>query len=206
MLSNALTNALVGPFHDLRRFVLGVLAPLPSTRRTAAAELASARAILVAAGCDLSGCTEENLHTATVPLTPEAAYDRFAAWQAWPRSAFFACLEKPPLRSDGFSRPGMSRTAKTVTTKVFISYRFYGLIPVVRMQLASAVRPAHIIYRVLWGFGAGGYHCFLFAPADDGGATAVSIFTVYPPQPFLTGLHDQTNRDIFRLLCKKGAG
>lgn len=36
-------------------------------------------------------CTEENLHPAVVPLTPKAAYDRFAAWQAWPRSAFFAC-------------------------------------------------------------------------------------------------------------------
>ncbi len=181
MPANVLSNALVGPFHDLRRFVVGALAAPPPTRRTGAAEVAAARAILAAAGCDLSGCTEENLHTAVVPLAPAAAYDRFAAWQAWPCSAFFACSQ---------TEGGVAR----------FSYRFYGLIPVVRMQLASAVRPAHIIHRVLWGFGAGGYHCFLFAPADDAGSTVVSIFTVYPPQPFLTGLHDQTNRDIFRLL------
>ncbi len=187
MPSDTLSNALIGPFHDLRRFVAGAVSGPPPTRRTAAAELSAARAELLAAGCDLSGCTEENLHTAVVPLTPGAAYDRFAAWQAWPCSAFFACPQ-------------------TQGAAGLFSYRFYGLIPVVRMQLASAVRPAHIIYRVLWGFGAGGYHCFLFAPADDGAATAVSIFTVYPPQPFLTGLHDQTNRDIFRLLCKRGAG
>ncbi len=181
MRASTLSNALFGPFHDLRRFVRGALAAPPPTRRTDAAELAAARAILIGAGCDLSGCTEENLHTAVVPLAPEATYDRFVAWQAWPCSAFFAC---PQIEGD---------------VRLF-SYRFYGLIPVVRMQLASAVRPEHIIHRVLWGFGAGGYHCFLFAPADDGASTVVSIFTVYPPQWFLTGLHDQTNRDIFRLL------
>lgn len=200
MRAETLTNVLVGPFHDLRRFLLGALAPPPPTRRTAPAELAAARAILVAAGCDLTGCTEENLHTSIVPLAPEVAYDRFAAWQAWPCSAFFACPENTPLGSDDFGRPGPRLTAKAVTTTRHFSYRLYGLIPVVRMQLASAVRPAHIIHRVLWGFGAGGYHCFLFAPTDDPGATTVSIFTVYPPQPFLTGLHDQTNRDIYRLL------
>ncbi|MGQ9489497.1 MAG: hypothetical protein ACUVS6_02010 [Anaerolineae bacterium] len=181
MLSDILSNAIAGPFHDLRRFVLGALAPPPSTRRTAAAELAAARAELLAAGCDLAGCTEENLHTATVPLMPEAAYDRFATWQAWPRSGFSAC----PWANG---------------SEALFSYRFWGLIPVVRMQLFSAIRPLRIIHRVLWGFGAGGYHCFLFEPAKDIRSTTVSIFTVYPPQPFLTGLRDQTNRDIFRLL------
>ncbi len=193
-----LSNALIGPFHDLRRFVAGAMSGPPLTRRTAAAELSAARAVLSAAECDLTGCTEENLHTATVPLAPEAAYDRFAAWQAWPCSGFFACPH-------------------TVGEMQLFSYRFWGVIPVVRMQLFSAVRPAHIIHRVLWGFGAGGYHCFLFAPANPdaaagldtqqaatsgpgGGGADVSIFTIYPPQPFLTGLHDQTNWDIFRLL------
>ncbi len=182
MPSNTLSNALIGPFHDLRRFVAGAVSGPPSTRRTDAAELAAARAELLAAGCDLAGCTEVNLHSASVPLTPEAVFDRFAAWQAWPRSGFFACP-----RTEGHV--------------ALFSYRFWGLIPVVRMRLFSAIRPLHIIHRVLWGFGAGGYHCFLFAPAETGG-TVVSIFTIYPPQPFLTGLHDQTNRDIFRLLCK----
>lgn len=180
MPSDILSNALIGPFHDLRRFVAGAVSGPPPTRRRVAAELAAARAELLAAGCDLVGCTQENLHTATVALMPGAAYDRFAAWQAWPRSGFFACP-----RAQG--------------QMALFSYRFWGLVPVVRMQLHSALRPARLIHRVLWGFGAGGYHCFLFAPAEIG-STTVSIFTIYPPQPFLTGLHDQTNRDIFRLL------
>lgn len=182
MPGKTISNAILGPFQDLRRFVAGAVGGPPPTRRMGAADLAAARAVLAAAGCELAGCTQENLHTSTVAFVPETVYDRFAAWQAWPCSAFFA---RPRTESDG---------------RVLFSYRFYGIIPVVRMQLFSAQRPAHIIHRVLWGFGAGGYHCFLFAPTAEGGKTIVSIFTIYPPQLFLTGLHDQTNRDIFRLL------
>ncbi len=105
----------------------------------------------------------------------------FAAWQAWPRSGFFAC---PQRAVDGTQ---------------WFSYRFFGRIPVVKMHLKHAERPHAIIHDVTWGFGHGGYHCFLFTPATDG-ATTASIFTIYPPQFFLTGLHDQTNRDIFRKL------
>ncbi len=193
MNTSVLGDCLLGPFGDARRMALGALADVglarpPRTRRRSDNDLGAARATLTRAGCRLVGLTCENLHTATVALPVEKVYATFRNWEAWPRSGFLA---RPGVRGDG--------------TPLF-SYRFWGLIPVVRMHLFSDEAPCtnsapcHIIYAVDWGFGHGGYHTFLFEPAGSANRTQASIFTVYPPQPFPTGLHDQTNRDIFRKL------
>ncbi len=189
----ALGNYLLGPFGDMRRMLLGALVDLrliatPPTRRLDPADLAAARATLTAAGCRLQGLTCENLHTASIALTIDSVYLLFRNWRAWPRSGFLACPATGP------------------SDETLFSYRFWGLIPVVRMHLFAVEQARHIIFAVDGGFGHGGYHAFLFAAETAsrstlvGARSSVSIFTLYPPQPFLTGLHDQTNRDIFRKL------
>lgn len=181
MSSETLANVLGGPFQDLRRLIVGSVTPPPPTRKLAASDLAAARAVLTTAGCDLSRCTGENLHTVITPLPPAEVFDLAAQWALWPRSAFFACPTRDAAGASWFS------------------YRFYGALPIVVMRLKTAVAPQYIIYDLVSGIGAGGYHAFLLAPQASGG-TAFSIFTIFPPTLFLTGLHDQTNLDIFQKL------
>lgn len=181
MASETLANVLLGPFHDLRRLIVGGVTSPPATRKLDASDLAFARATLTAAGCDLSRCTGENLHTVITPLSPDEVFDLAMNWALWPRSAFFAS----PTRDAG----GAS----------WFSYRFYGALPIVTMRLKTAARPCHIIYDIVGGIGAGGYHSFLIEPQPSAG-TAFSIFTIFPPTLFLSGLHDQTNLDIFHKL------
>jgi len=177
-----LANFLLGPFYDLKRFALGAVTQAPPTRITSEKELTAARAILNSAGCALSHCTENNLHTWSTTLLPEQVFDLAAEWKLWPRSAFFAC---PRADEQG---------------EAWFSYRFYKVAPIVIMKLKSVVRPRHIIYDLKWGVGAAGYHSFLFDQADDG-STEFSILTTFPPtRLFLEGLHDQVNYDIYRNL------
>ncbi len=177
-----IANFLLGPFYDLKRFVAGVTSPPPPTRVVSAKELLAARAILTAAGCELSHCAENNLHTGRTTLPPEQLFDLAAEWKLWPRSAFFAC----------------SRTDEQ--GQAWFSYCFYKILPIVIMKLKTAVKPHHIIYDLKWGVGAGGYHAFLFEQAADG-ATKFSILTTFPPtRLFLEGLHDQVDYDIYRNL------
>lgn len=181
----AWANYLVGPFDDLKRFVVGSLSPPPPTRVVSAAGLAGARAVLTWANCDLKRCTAENLHTRSSPLAEDHLFDLLLDWQLWPRSSFFAC---PTTDQDGTVR---------------FAYRWYGLVPIVMMRLKSAIKPRCIIYDIVWGIGQGGYHSFLL-DETTAGQTGVSIFTTFPPTPlFFEGLHDQMNFDIFKQLKER---
>lgn len=173
---------LIGPFLDLRRFVVGSLAAPPATRRTDPAAEAAARSLLADAGCDLAACSVTNLHTAVVDLPADRLHADFLAWRAWPLSAFFACPTLDAARVHRFA------------------YRLYNGPPIVHMRLKSSVPARHIIYDLVWGIGVGGYHAFLFQP-ETSERTAVSILTTFPPHPFFfAGLHDRMNADIFHLL------
>jgi hypothetical protein len=175
-----MNDYLLGPFADLRRFARGLAAKPPPTRVLAPTDIAAARARLTAAGCDLAHCTENNLHTATIPLPADSLFDKVAAWELWPRSAFIPC---PRLDARGDQ---------------WLSYRLYKVLPIVMMKLKTSARPQHIIYDLTWGVGAGGYHAFLFGQGA-GEATIFSIFTTFAPtRLFLEGLHDQMNYDILR--------
>ncbi len=177
-------NFVLGPFYDLKRMVVGAVATPPPSRVVSEQGLAAARAVLTVAGCTLTACTEENLHTWPTSLSPDRVYDLAAAWQLWPPSAFFAC----PTTQNGESR---------------FAYRLYSVIPVVKMKLKTAVKPRYIIYDIEWGIGRGGYHTFLIDQTDTAGTkrTTLSIFTTFPPSwLFLEGLHDQTNHDIYHKL------
>lgn len=170
----------LGPAYDLRRFVVGQTSAPPPTRRAAASDVRAARAVLAAAGCDLSRCRVSNLHTQRVALPAARVYDLFLAWDAWPCSAFFAC---PSTDADG---------------AIWLRYRFYRTLPIVVMRLKTALRPYFIIYDLVRGIGAGGFHAFLFRPisATD---TDVSIMTTFPSSRlFFEGLHDQMNQDVYR--------
>ncbi|MCB0210305.1 MAG: hypothetical protein KDJ52_13290, partial [Anaerolineae bacterium] len=114
-------NYLLGPFDDIRRFVVGSLGPPPPTRIVSEAELAGARAMITWANGDLRRCTVENLHTWHSPLPAEAIFDWLMHWQLWPRSSFFAC---PTTDQDG---------------TVWFAYRWYGLVPIVKMRLKTAI-------------------------------------------------------------------
>ncbi len=175
-----ITNFVVGPFYDLKRFTVGSLTAPPSTRDETTEGLATARAVLVEAGCDLSHCSENNLHTGTTPMPLEQLFDLVAAWQVWPRSAFIACPRTDELGEHWFS------------------YRFYKLLPIVVMKLKTSVKPRYIIYDLISGVGAGGCHAFLFDRTEDG-MSVFSILTTFAPTPmFFEGLHDQVNYDIYR--------
>ena len=170
----------LGPAYDFRRFVVGQTSSPPPTRRRAEADVRAARVVLTAAGCDLSRCQVSNLHAQTVALPAGRLYDLFLAWDAWPCSAFFAC---PSVDADGGS---------------WLRYRFYKTLPIVVMRLKTAVRPYFIIYDLVWGIGAGGYHAFLFRPVSAA-ETEASILTTFPPSRlFFEGLHDQMNLDVYR--------
>jgi hypothetical protein len=178
-----LENVLLGPFDDLRRFITGLLTSPPQTRVKSEAGLAAARATLSQAGCDLSYCSENNLHTGASTLTPEQLFDLAAAWQLWPRSSFFAC---PSTDSQG---------------KAWLAYRWCKTIPIVKMRLKTVLKPRYLIYDLVWGVGAGGYHSFLVG-WNESGATTFSILTTFPPTMlFMEGLHDQMNYDIYRQLA-----
>ena len=181
-------NYLIGPFYDFKRFVVGSISQPPPTRIVSETGLAAARATLTWANCDLKKCTEENLHTWTTQLPAEQVFDLLASWQLWPRSSFFAC---PTTDQTGAVR---------------FAYRWYGLVPIVLMKLKTAIKPRCIIYDIVWGVGASGYHSFLFDKAANG-QTQVSIFTTFPPTLlFFEGLHDQVNADIFKALQREEIG
>jgi len=176
-----LSNFLLGPFYDLKRFTVGSLTAPPPSRVVSAEDVTAAREVLAQAGCDLSKCTENNLHTWPSRLPPKQIFDLFRAWQVWPRSGFFA---RPRTDSQGDE---------------WFSYRWYKLIPIVQMKLKVAVKPRYIIYDIVSGVGVGGYHSFLFDPA--GSQVNVSILTTFPKHPlFFEGLHDQVNYDIYAQL------
>ncbi len=177
-----LENLLLGPFDDLKRFVTGLLTSPPQTRVKSEAGLATARAILSEAGCDLSRCSESNLHIGVTMLTPDKLFELAVAWQLWPRSSFFAC---PSTDSQG---------------QEWLVYRWCKTIPIVKMRLKMMVRPRYLIYDLVWGVGVGGYHSFLVGQ-NESGATTFSILTTFPPTLlFMEGLHDQMNYDIYRQL------
>lgn len=183
-----LESFLLGPFYDLKRFITGAVGQPPPTRVVSAEGVAAARAVLSKAGCDLSRCSETNLHTGFSRLTPEQLFDLVAEWRLWPRSSFFACPSTDPEGT------------------AWLAYRWYKLMPIVKMRLKTAVRPRYIIYDLVWGIGQGGYHSFLIGrdnAKSSGGATPVtfSICTTFPPTwLFMEGLHDQMNYDIYRQL------
>lgn len=178
-------NYLIGPLYDLKRFVTGSLTQAPATRIVSEAGLAGARAALTWANCDLTRCTEENLHTWISKLPADQIFDLLATWQLWPRSSFFAC---PSTDQAG---------------QVQFAYRWYGLMPIVRMKLKTVIKTRCIIYDIMGGVGQGGYHSFLLDEAAHG-QTEVSIFTTFPPtRLFFEGLHDQVNVDIFKQLRER---
>lgn len=182
-----LTNYLTGPFYDLKRFVVGVMSEPPPTRVVSEAGLVAARAVLTGTNCNLRPCTEENLHTGWTSLPADLVFDLLLRWQLWPHSSFFAC---PSTDEQGVS---------------WFAYRFYEVLPIVRMRLKAARKPRYIIYDIVSGIGAGGYHSFLIEEPRRNSAhpaeTQVSIFTTFPPSLlFFEGLHDQMNADIFREL------
>ncbi len=174
-------NFLLGPFYDLKRFMVGALTAPPPSRVVSEESVAAARKMLHRAGCDLSNCTENNLHTWPSPLPAEQIFDLFRAWTLWPPSGFFACTT--------IDRGG----------EEWFAYRWYKLVPIVKMKLKTAVSPQYIIYDLVSGVGAGGYHSFLLSPS--GAQTDVSILTTFPKHPlFFEGLHDQVNHDIYARL------
>lgn len=179
------SRVILGPLLDLARYVRGEIGPPPTTRRLAEGEIGAAQAALAAHGCDLSGCTVTNLHTARVPLSADRLYDLALHWESWPCSAFFACLTSTMVGVGQFS------------------YRFYGALPIVLMRLSVARWAAAIIYRITHGIGRGGYHAFLLSPLAEQ-ETAFSIFTTFPPTWFFfEGLHDQMNYDIYLQLHRQ---
>lgn len=179
-----LENLLLGPFDDLKRFLAGLVTSPPQTRVKSEAGLAAARATLSQAGCNLSRCSESNLHTGATNLTPDELFDLAAGWQLWPRSSFFAC-------------PSTDSQARE-----WLAYRWCKIIPIVKMRLKTMARPRYLIYDLVWGVGAGGYHSFLVGQ-NESGATTFSILTTFPPTMlFMEGLHDQMNYDIYRHLLK----
>lgn len=180
MAADTLRRVLLGPFYDLRRLLLGVAARPPSTRQLARADVDEARSALVRAGCDLGDCTEVNLHADRISLPVDQVFDLFASWQTWPVSAFFVCPWRDRAKGHG------------------VAYRLYGTVPVVVMQLRVAAAPRHIIYDLVKGIGAGGYHAFLFRPVSESSALASIVSTFPPTRLFLEGLHDQMNYDIYR--------
>ena len=181
MNTETFSNFLLGPFYDLKRFTVGSVTAPPLSRIVTENEVAAAREVLTQVGCDLSRCTENNLHTWSSDLPPEQIFDLFRAWQAWPRSGFFAC---PRIDSQGDE---------------WFSYRWYRLIPIVQMKLKAAEKPHYIIYDIVSGVGVGGYHSFLFDPGDS--RVNVSILTTFPKHPlFFEGLHDRVNHDIYAKL------
>ncbi len=190
MYLETLEDFLLGPFYDLGRFVAGIVAEPPPTRILSGTELSAARQVLSDAGCDLSRCTVENLHTFPVDIEPGQLFDLLVTWQQWPRSSFFPCL---------------STDEHGVT---WFAYRWWKVIPVVIMKLRAAERLRYIIYDIVWGIGSGGYHSFLIdqaglAPTFKASApqTTLSIFTTFPRTwLFPEGLHDQVNYDIYRKL------
>lgn len=187
-----LKDFLIGPFYDLGRLVIGVVAESPPTRVVSAGRLAAARQVLADAGCNLSRCTVENLHAFPVDMEPGALFDLLMAWQHWPRSSFFPC----------------SRTDEGGVT--WLAYRWWKTIPIVIMKLRVAKRPHSIIYDITWGIGPRGYHSFLvgqagLASAFNTGAaqTNLAIFTTFPRTwLFPEGLHDRVNYGIYRKLSK----
>lgn len=185
-----LENFILGPFIDFKRFVTGSVRKPPLTRMLGEPDLVTARAVLSWAGCDLRRCTSENLHTATTSLPPDDLFDLLLNWQLWPRSSFFAC---PTTDEQGTA---------------WFAYRWYKVMPIVKMRLKRAMKPQFIIYDIVWGIGTGGYHSFLIDQAGSGSGdsaekpqTKVSIYTTFPPTPlFFEGLHDQMNHDVYRKL------
>ena len=175
-------NFLLGPFFDLKRFVVGSVSEPTPSRNISEEGLHHARAVLTGAGCDLSGCTVENLHTWPTSVPATQVFDLLFEWKLWPRSAFFPCIG-----------PGKQ-----------FAYRWFKVMPIVKMRRICGVKPQFIIYDIVWGIGSSGYHSFLLDPIPDGpqaGQTNVSIFTVFPPSPlFFEGLHDQVNFDMYRKL------
>ena len=124
-----------------------------------------------------------NLHTTVVPISSQLLFDLLLKWRQWPASSFV-----PRIRR---------RRRRTV-----VSYRWLGLLPVVSMELVYESLDRHIVYRVVGGLGAGGYHSFLINyTGDDTSKSRLSIFTALPKHaPFPAGFHDQINRDIYRKL------
>jgi hypothetical protein len=182
-----LTNYLIGPFYDLKRYVVGLASQSPPTRIVSETALVAARAVLTGANCNLRRCAEENLHTGPTRLPADLVFDLLREWQLWPRSSFFACPETDPQGVSG------------------LTYRWYKVVPIVRMRLKAARKPRYLIYDIVSGIGAGGYHSFLIEEPRPNSAhrpeTQVSIFTTFPPSRlFFEGLHDQMNADIFREL------
>jgi hypothetical protein len=177
-----LKNFLLGPFYDAKRFLLGAVAPPPPCRVLAPEGLRAAHAILTEAGCNLNGCQVENLHTWPTTAPPENAFEWLVAWQLWPTSTFLAC---PTLDEAGTP---------------WFAYRWYGLLPLVKMKLKASRKPRYIIYDLVWGIGAGGYHSFLVGQ-NQHHQTTVSIYTTFAPTPlFLEGMHDQINYDFYHQL------
>jgi hypothetical protein len=185
-----LKNLFLGPFYDIRRFARGALARPPLTRDLSEEGLKAARKTLASVGCELSCCAVENLHTFPVDMGRGRLFDLLMTWQQWPRSSFFPCS-------------GISQDRATC-----VAYRWWKVIPVVMMKLKAAERPRFIIYDIIWGIGAGGYHSFLIGqtvlpPAFTPGSpqTTLSIYTTFPQTHiFPEGLHDWVNYDIYRRL------
>ena len=175
---------LLGALCDLERLALSLSGSSPPTRDTSQEGLAKAVGVLSGIGIDVRRLPVRNLHTAPVPIPPEALFDLLLEWRHWPASTFV-----PRLRQSG--------------QKTLVSYRWLGLLPVVSMALASRSRGNHIVYYVSGGFGAGGYHSFLIDYVGDDSTLGshLSIFTALPKHTlFPEGFHDQINRDIYRRL------
>jgi|GEM_PF-3176067 len=190
-----LKNFFLGPFYDLGRFITGIVAGPPPTRSFSRIELGAVRRIVTDSGCDLSRCTVENLHIFPVKIEPGRLFDMLMAWQQWPCSSFFPC---PSTDGQGVS---------------WFAYRWWKVMPIVKMKLSVAERPSCIIYDIVWGIGPGGYHSFLIGQAGLSAQlrpgldpalpaqTTLAIFTTLPKTwLFPEGLHDRVNYDICRKL------
>lgn len=190
MCLETLQDFVMGLFCDLGRLVTSVGAEPPPTRVVSEGGLAAARQVLADAGCDLSRCQVENLHTFPVDMESGSLFDLLITWQQWPRSSFFPC----------------SRTDAHGVT--WFAYRWWKIVPIVIMKLRVAERPHAIIYDITWGIGPGGYHSFLIGQAGlvpafntDAAQTTLAIFTTFPRiWLFPEGLHDRVNYDIYRKL------
>ena len=179
-----ISDIIISPFIDLKRFVVGSVSQAPPTRDVSAEGLATARGVLAEAGCVLAHCTVDNLHTGITAMPLEQLFELVASWQMWPRSSVHAC----PRRDD--------------KGDLWFSYRFYGQVPVVVMKLRTTLKPRYIIYDLISGIGAGGYHAFLFDHNEEG-MSVFSILSTFAPTPwFFEGLHDQFNIDIYRHIQK----
>ncbi|MFN8497804.1 MAG: hypothetical protein U0641_08110 [Anaerolineae bacterium] len=66
------------------------------------------------------------------------------------------------------------------------------------MRLKTALRPYFIIYDLVRGIGAGGFHAFLFRPISATDTDVRIMTTISVVAVAFEGLHDQMNQDVYR--------